>query len=59
MELVWIYYNGLSEYGEEKLKPLLERYAMLKNLRSELLSSNNEGFGEYNQSAYKKTRPDL
>jgi len=56
-ELVWIYYNGLSEYGEEKLKPLLERYAMLKNLREDLLAYNNEGFGEYEQSAYKKTYP--
>ena len=56
-ELVWIYYNGLSEYGEEKLKPLLERYAMLKNLREDLLSSNNDGFGEYKESAYKKTYP--
>ena len=27
-ELVWLYYNGLSEYGVEKLKPLIERYAM-------------------------------
>ena len=56
-ELVWIFYNGLSEYGEEKLKPLLERYAMLKNLRDELLSPKNEGFGVYKASAYKKTRP--
>lgn len=57
-ELVWIYYNGLSEYGEEKLKPLLERYAMLKNLRDELLAPKNEGFGTYNDSAYKKMEPD-
>lgn len=56
-ELVWIYYNGLSEYGEEKLKPLLERYAMLKNLRDELLSTKNDGFGTYKQSAYEKTQP--
>ena len=56
-ELVWIYYNGLSEYGEEKLKPLLERYAMLKNLREELLASKNDGFGAYEDSAYKKTYP--
>lgn len=37
-ELVWLYYNGLSGYGNEKLKPLIERYCMLKNLRTELLS---------------------
>ena len=36
-ELVWLYYNGLSEYGSEKFKPLIEKYAMLKNLRDDLL----------------------
>lgn len=36
-ELVWLYYNGLSGYGNKKLKPLLEKYCMLKNLREELL----------------------
>lgn len=36
-ELVWLYYNGLSGYGKKKLKPLLEKYCMLKNLREELL----------------------
>lgn len=37
-ELVWLYYNGLSGYGNTKLKPLLEKYCMLKNLREDLLS---------------------
>ncbi len=36
-ELVWLYYNGLSDYGNEKLKPLIERYCLLKNLREDLL----------------------
>ena len=36
-ELVWLYYNGLSDYGKEKFKPLIEEYALLKNLRHELL----------------------
>lgn len=31
-ELVLLYYNGLSENGKEKLKPLLEKYCMLNNL---------------------------
>lgn len=55
-ELVWLYYNGLSEYGNEKLKPLIERYAMLKNLRKDLLV---EGInvGSYATSAYVKTIP--
>ena len=28
-ELVWLFYNGLSEYGKDKLKPLIEKYCML------------------------------
>ena len=57
-ELVWLYYNGLS-YGAQKLKPLIERYAMLNNLRSELLVKGKpKGFGEYNDSAFKNTYPE-
>lgn len=37
-ELVWLFYNGLSDYGNEKLKPLIEKYCMLKNLREDYLS---------------------
>lgn len=56
-ELVWLYYNGLS-YGAQKLKPLIERYAMLNNLRRELLVKGKViGFGEYKDSAFKKTYP--
>ena len=36
-ELVWLFYNSLSVYGKGKFKPLIERYAMLKNIRPELL----------------------
>ena len=56
-ELVWLYYNGLSEYGAEKLKPLIERYAMLKNLRSDLLVKGVD-VGTYADSAYDKTEPE-
>lgn len=41
-ELVWLYYNGLSGYGNKKLKPLLEKYCMLKNLREDLLACSKE-----------------
>ena len=41
-ELVWLYYNGLSLYGNKKLKPLLEKYCMLKNLREDLLAYSKE-----------------
>ena len=56
-ELVWLYYNGLSDYGVEKLKPLIERYAMLKNLRYDLLVDDVD-VGNYAESAYRKTIPD-
>lgn len=55
-ELVWLYYNGLSDYGNEKLKPLIERYAMLRNLRKDLLVEGVD-VGNYDESAYTKTRP--
>ncbi len=55
-ELVWLYYNGLSEYGNERLKPLIDRYAMLKNLREDLLIKEID-VGCYADSAYVKTIP--
>lgn len=55
-ELVWLYYNGLT-YGKNKLKPLIERYAMLKNLRKDFLVPGIDG-GPYAESAYQKSIPD-
>lgn len=43
-ELVWLFYNGISANGKEKFKPLIERYAILKNLRSDLLTSEEDKF---------------
>ena len=43
-ELVWLFYNGLSENGREKLKPLMEEYSMLKSLRPHLLTLNKDNF---------------
>lgn len=40
-ELVWLFYNGLT-YGKEKFKPLIEKYALLKNLRPDLLASRKD-----------------
>lgn len=37
MELPFIYYNCLSIYGRDKMKPLVERYHLLKNIRQEKL----------------------
>lgn len=57
-ELVWLFYNGLT-YGEEKLKPLIERYAMLSNLRTDMLANCSEiDEGAYDPSAYTKTIPE-
>ena len=37
-ELLVLFYNGLSDNGREKFKPLIEKYAFLNNLRTEELS---------------------
>lgn len=55
-ELVWLYYNGLT-YGKDKLKPLIERYAMLNNLRDDLLVETDIDFGSYSDGAYKRINP--
>jgi hypothetical protein len=36
-ELLMLFYNCLTRLGEEKFKPLLERYALLKNMPEEAL----------------------
>lgn len=36
-ELLLLYYNGLSDAGFDRLKPLMERYSMLDNMREEKL----------------------
>ena len=38
-ELVFLFYNDLSRYGNEKVKPLIERYSFFKSLRKELLAN--------------------
>ena len=53
-ELIWLYYNGLSDMGSEKLKPLIEKYAMLKNVRQELIVDTDQYVGEYSPSAFGK-----
>lgn len=51
-ELVWLYYNGLSEFGRDIMKPYIERFAMLKNLRHELLVEGIELGYSYGSSAF-------
>lgn len=52
-ELIWLYYNGLSVYGRDKFKPLIEKFALLKNLRTEMLAESIEIDVPYTDKAYK------
>jgi hypothetical protein len=51
-ELLLLFYNCLSENGNEKFKPLIEEYALLKNLPKEDIYDQN-WLDEYLESAYK------
>jgi uncharacterized membrane protein len=53
-ELLWLFYNGISENGIEKFKPLIEKYSLLKNLPENKLANIND-LDFYNKSAYKNT----
>lgn len=46
-ELLMLYYNGLSKFGKEKLKPLIERYCLLNNLDITSLSFSRENYEVY------------
>jgi hypothetical protein len=50
-ELANIFYNGLSTHGDEKMKPLLEKYALLKNLNKSLVL-NTKHLKVYKKQAY-------
>lgn len=53
-ELAMLFYNCLNYAGKEKFKPLIESYALLKNLRDELLvDAEHEKL--YQHGAYKFT----
>lgn len=41
-ELLILFYNCLSENGKDKFKPLIEKYAIFNNIRTELLTFPNE-----------------
>ena len=55
-ELIWLFYNCLSSNGVDKFKSLIEKYALLKNMRFELLAKE-EHRSLYAKSAYEKTLP--
>lgn len=52
-EQVLLFYNCLHENGKEKFKPLIEKYALFKNIDRSLIF-NEEHFNEYDASAYGK-----
>lgn len=51
-EQLLIFYNCLHENGKDKFKPLIEKYAIFKNLDSNLLI-NAEHLDEYKRGAYE------
>lgn len=50
-ELLLLFYNGLSEYGNKKFKPLIEQYQLLKNIPLQVLIEL-EHKKEYQSSAF-------
>jgi hypothetical protein len=51
-ELLWLFYNCLTDNGIEKFKPLIERYCLLKNMPKDKIY-NTILLNEYKDSAYK------
>ena len=35
--LILLFYNGISPNGKDKFKPIIEKYAIFKNLREDFL----------------------
>lgn len=50
-ELLLLFYNGLSDYGSTKFKPLIEKYALLKNMPQQSLIEVEHIKG-YNSTAF-------
>lgn len=52
-ELLWLFYNGLSDNGREMFKPLIEEYSLLKNLPKDKIGNKDLIF-KYNKKAFKE-----
>ncbi len=52
-ELTLLFYNCLSDLGREKFKPLVEKYALLKNMPKDLLIDQPYHESLYARSAYE------
>ncbi|MGK0447081.1 MAG: hypothetical protein ACJA2M_000853 [Polaribacter sp.] len=55
-ELLWVFYNCISENGIEFFRPLIEKYTLLKNMPKDKLIDITF-VSEYNESAFEKTNP--
>ena len=51
-EQVMLFYNCLHDNGNEKFKPLIEKYSLFKNLDTSLIF-NQQHLDEYEDSAYE------
>ena len=51
-EHVLLFFNGLSEYGIKKFKPLIERYQLLENMPHDLLFLRVRQLALYSPDAY-------
>lgn len=50
-EMIWLFYNCLSDFGGKKFKPLIEKYAIFNNLNEHTLAfSEHHTF--YKETAY-------
>ena len=54
-ELILLYHNCLSSNGRERFKPLIEEFAILNNIREDLLASTAR-LDEYKDTAYNIKR---
>ena len=53
-ELVLLFYNGLSLFGKDKLKPLIEKYSMLNNINEDLLALSNDFIQDEDKGTRKR-----
>lgn len=51
-ELLWLFYNCLSDNGIEKFKPFIEEYSLLKNIPKNLIADEKH-IEKYNPKAFE------
>ncbi len=53
IELVFIFYYGLSDLGRGTLKPLIEEFTLLRNLPKDTIAAADFPLTLYEESAYR------